>query len=136
MRKKILVVDDEPHIVKLLKINLEQAGYLVVTAADGIEALEQVKLEKPDLITLDIRMPGKDGWQVINEIKQDPKTRDIPIFVISQCSDVDSVVRGFGEGVVLYLTKPFNPLEVIQFVTQIFNQPEQSTTLSDLCHLN
>lgn len=136
MPKKILVVDDEPHIVRLLKVNLERAGYLVVTAADGIEALDQVKQEKPDLITLDILMPGKDGWQVIEKLKQDPKTGDIPIFVISQCSDDDSILRGFREGVACYLTKPFTLLEVLQFVKRIFNQPEQPITLYDLYHLN
>ncbi|HIE08638.1 MAG TPA: response regulator, partial [Armatimonadetes bacterium] len=79
MGKKILVVDDEKHIVRLVQVNLERAGYEVITAYDGDEALKKVKEERPDLIVLDVMMPKMDGFEVMKHLKADPTTRDIPV---------------------------------------------------------
>ncbi len=127
--RKILVVDDERHIVKLVRVNLERVGYQVVTANDGVEALEQVKAEEPDLVILDIRMPRKDGWQVIKEMQGKPATQNIPIIVLSQLAEDRDIFKGWASGVNAYLTKPFNPQEILAFVKRIFHvqdEPEEA----------
>lgn len=120
MPKKILVVDDEAHIVRLLQVNLERAGYTIVTARDGVEALQKVADEKPDLITLDILMSPMDGWEVIKRLKTNVDTRHIPIIVISCLSKDEDVFRGWESGVDVYLTKPMNPIEVLSYVKRVF----------------
>jgi len=82
-KAKILVVDDEPDIVDMLKMSLENASYAVVEAYDGIEAIEKAKAEKPDAIILDLMMPKKDGFETCKELKKDPEMSDIPVLVLT-----------------------------------------------------
>lgn len=79
MPKKILAVDDEKHIVRLVQVNLERQGYEVVTASDGKEALEKVEEENPDLVVLDVMMPYMDGFEVLQNLRRNPSTREIPV---------------------------------------------------------
>ncbi|MEM0011514.1 MAG: response regulator [Candidatus Bathyarchaeia archaeon] len=125
MPKKILVVDDERPIVRLVQVNLEHAGYEVVTAYDGREALEKVEQEKPDLIILDVMMPQMDGFEVIQRLQANPKTRDIPVIMLTAKAQDADVFRGWQSGVTLYLTKPFSPFELISFVRRIFRSMEE-----------
>jgi len=119
--KKILAVDDERHIVRLIQVNLERAGYQVLTAFDGPEALKKVESDKPDLLVLDVMMPKMDGFEVLKRLQANPETRDIPVIMLTaKAQDVD-VFRGWSSGVSAYLTKPFNPLELITFVKRIFS---------------
>ena len=124
MPKKILAVDDERHIVRLVEVNLQRAGYEVVTAYDGREALEKVKAENPDLVVLDVMMPYMDGFEVLKNLKADPATAEIPVIMLTAKAQDADVFRGWQSGVDCYLTKPFNPMELISFVKRIFKSLE------------
>jgi len=106
---KILIVDDEPFNVDYLEQELEELSYHIITASNGMEALDQVRNEKPDLILLDIMMPVMDGFAVLGELKTDPLLRSIPVIVISAVNDLESVVKGIQLGAEDYLPKPFEP---------------------------
>lgn len=119
--KKILAVDDERHIVRLIQVNLERAGYQVITAFDGPEAVKKVESDKPDLVVLDVMMPKMDGFEVLKRLQANPETRDIPVIMLTAKAQDADVFRGWSSGVSAYLTKPFNPLELITFVKRIFS---------------
>lgn len=119
--KKILAVDDEKHIVRLVQVNLERAGYQVVTANDGKEALEKVDAENPDLVVLDVMMPYMDGFEVLQNLRRNPATRDIPVIMLTAKAQDADVFKGWQSGVDCYLTKPFNPMELLSFVKRIFD---------------
>jgi len=108
-RSKILIVDDEPFNVDYLEQELEDLDYEILTAANGQEALDQVKAGSPDLILLDIMMPVMDGFTVLSHLKENPATREIPVIVISASNNLQSVVKGIQLGAEDYLPKPFEP---------------------------
>jgi two-component system alkaline phosphatase synthesis response regulator PhoP/two-component system response regulator VicR len=124
MPKKILVVDDERHIVRLVEVNLARAGYKVITAYDGLEALQRVESEKPDLITLDVMMPYMDGYEVLRNLKANPTTAEIPVIMLTHKATDADVFRGWQSGVDHYMTKPFNPAELVIQVQRIFTSQE------------
>jgi len=130
MPKKILAVDDERHIVRLVEVNLQRAGYEVVTAYDGREALEKVKSENPDLVVLDVMMPYMDGFEVLKNLKADPVTAEIPVIMLTAKAQDADVFRGWQSGVDCYLTKPFNPMELLTFVKRIFDTTSNSSSNS------
>jgi len=107
---RILAVDDDPKILKILQHSLSKDGYEVITASNGEEAVQQVKLHKPDLVILDIMMPGKDGFETFEEIKA--QQNDVPVVILSARSDEIDKVVGFRMGVDDYQTKPFSPTEL------------------------
>ena len=121
MPKKILAVDDEKHIVRLVQVNLERAGFEVVTANDGKEALQKVKDEQPDLVVLDVMMPYMDGFEVLQNLRRNPETAEIPVIMLTAKAQDADVFKGWQSGVDCYLTKPFNPMELITFVKRIFD---------------
>ncbi len=125
MAKKILVVDDERHIVRLVEVNLARAGYEVMTAYDGVEALEKVKADKPDMIVLDVMMPRMDGFEALKRLQADPDTQDIPVIMLTAKAQDADIFRGWSSGVSSYLTKPFNPRELLTFVERIFQSLEE-----------
>jgi two-component system alkaline phosphatase synthesis response regulator PhoP/two-component system response regulator VicR len=125
MARKILVVDDERHIVRLVQVNLEKVGYQVITAYDGVEALEQVGKEKPDMVILDVMMPRMDGFEVLKKLQADAKTRDIPVIMLTAKAQDADIFRGWSSGVSSYLTKPFNPRELLTFVERIFQSLDE-----------
>ncbi len=115
---KILVVDDEENIRKLVHYNLILDGYDVIMAVDGKEGLEKAIQEKPDLILLDIMMPEMDGLEVCSRLKKNPETRDIPIFMLSAKGQMQDLEDAFEMGADNYITKPFDVdklSEIIQF---------------------
>lgn len=124
MPKKILAVDDERHIVRLVQVNLERAGYEVVTAYDGKDALEKVASEQPDLVVLDVMMPYMDGFEVLQNLRKNQATRELPVIMLTAKAQDADVFRGWQSGVDCYLTKPFNPMELISFVKRIFKSLE------------
>jgi two-component system, OmpR family, alkaline phosphatase synthesis response regulator PhoP len=126
MPKKILAVDDERHIVRLVQVNLERAGYQVVTAFDGKDALEKVASEQPDLVVLDVMMPYMDGFEVLQNLRKNQSTRDLPVIMLTAKAQDADVFRGWSSGVDCYLTKPFNPMELITFVKRIFASNDDS----------
>jgi two-component system alkaline phosphatase synthesis response regulator PhoP/two-component system response regulator VicR len=131
MPKKILAVDDERHIVRLVEVNLQRAGYEVVTAYDGREALEKVQSENPDLVVLDVMMPYMDGFEVLKNLKADPTTAEIPVIMLTAKAQDADVFKGWQSGVDCYLTKPFNPMELLTFVKRIFDSLGNSGGGSD-----
>lgn len=119
MAKKVLVVDDDRVIQQLLVVNLELEGYEVDTASDGEQALAKIASVNPDIVLLDIMMPKYDGWEVCRRAKADKATADIPIiFLSARAQDLD-VRRGYEIGVAAYMTKPFDPLELMDVVKRV-----------------
>ncbi len=114
--KTVLVADDQPHIVRLIQVNLEKVGYRVVTAADGLEALRKVREEIPDLVILDVIMPHKDGFEVLREIKGDPALADVPVIMLTVKTQNADIVEGLREGAEMYLPKPFHPKELVSLI--------------------
>lgn len=113
---KVLVVDDEANIRQVLKYNLELDGYEVIQAKDGEEALEKVQ-HAPELILLDIMMPGIGGLEVCKQLKKDPATCKIPIFMLTARSQINDIEEAFRAGADDYLTKPFEPKELNQKIS-------------------
>jgi CheY-like chemotaxis protein/DNA-binding CsgD family transcriptional regulator len=109
----VMIVDDTPGNLALLSDTLSESGYRVLVATDGVSALEQIEYLKPDIILLDVMMPGIDGFETCNRLKSDPKTAAIPVLFMTALSDLDNLLRGFGEGAVDYLVKPIRPPEVL-----------------------
>lgn len=109
----ILVVDDEAVNRKILDWSLSEAGFQVVTAPSGAEAIQTAQARRPDLIILDIMLPGEDGFAVCRRLQESPATRDIPVIFLSGLSDTGDKVRGLGMGAVDYVTKPFSGDEVV-----------------------
>ena len=124
MARKILTCDDEKHIVRLIQVNLERQGYEVITAYNGLECLEKVKEDRPDLIVLDVMMPEMTGFEVLEKLKNDPETENIPVIMLTARAQDSDVLRGWQSGVECYLTKPFNPMELIAFVKRIFSMED------------
>ena len=127
MARKILTCDDEKHIVRLIQVNLERQGYEVITAFNGVECLEKVKEDRPDLIVLDVMMPEMTGFEVLETLKSDPETENIPVIMLTARAQDSDVLRGWQSGVECYLTKPFNPMELIAFVKRIFSMEDGIT---------
>lgn len=120
MSHKILVVDDEESIITLLRFNLEQAGFTVISALDGKSALRKVHTEKPDLIILDLMLPELDGLEVCKKLRQDGITT--PILMLTAKSDEFDKILGLELGADDYLTKPFSPREVLARVKAILRR--------------
>ncbi len=108
MTAKILAAEDVPDEARVLFDFLGAQGYTVIQAADGEEAVIKARVERPDLLLLDVRMPGLDGFQVCERLKSDPATADIPIFMLTGAGAIDDRVRGLGLGADDYLTKPYD----------------------------
>jgi two-component system, OmpR family, alkaline phosphatase synthesis response regulator PhoP len=121
MAKKILAVDDEKHILRLVQINLEKAGYDVLTGTNGREAVEKVRAEKPDLVVMDVMMPEMDGFEALQTLKADPATAGVPVIMLTAKAQDADVFHGWQSGADLYLTKPFNPTELLTFVKRILD---------------
>ena len=109
MPKKILAVDDERHIVRLVQVNLERAGYQVVTAFDGKEALQKVEAEQPDLVVLDVMMPYMTGLDVLAKIRADARWRAVPCIVLTAAGQEQHHKHAMALGANEFLTKPFSP---------------------------
>jgi DNA-binding response OmpR family regulator len=125
---KILVVDDQPHIVRLLQLELERAHHTVVTAGDGEEAIECFHAEQPDLVVLDVVMPKKDGFEVLREIRADPLHGKTPVIMLTIKDRAMDVTRGLQLGADWYLPKPFNTGEVTGLIQRFLavETPESS----------
>ena len=119
MPLKVLVCDDERHIVRLIQVNLERQGYQVITAFDGKEGLEKVRSEKPDLLVLDVMMPYMDGFEVLKSLRREAETENLPVIMLTAKAQDKDVFEGYHYGADMYLTKPFNPMELVTFVKRI-----------------
>jgi CheY-like chemotaxis protein len=121
----VLVVDDDDVIRQLITVNLELEGFDVVTAVDGQDALDKVKSACPQVVTLDVMMPRVDGWEAAARLRQDPETSHIKVVLLSARAQEADIQRGEKIGVDAYLTKPFDPDELIDVVRRLF---EAATT--------
>jgi DNA-binding response OmpR family regulator len=119
MATTVLVIDDEAPIRLLCRVNLEAEGFTVVEATNGTAGLEAARSSEPDLILLDVMMPGMDGWAAAEELLTDDATRSIPIVFLTARADVRDKARGIDLGGVDYVTKPFNPVELSTVVGNV-----------------
>ncbi|MGW2727318.1 response regulator [Streptomyces sp. NPDC001494] len=118
---RVLVVDDNKVIRQLIRVNLELEGLEVVTAADGAECLDVVHRVRPDVVTLDVVMPRLDGLRTAARLRADPRTHDLPLAIISACTQYD-VESGLDVGVDAFLAKPFEPAELVRLVKQLIER--------------
>ena len=124
MPKKILIVDDEPNLVIPLQFLMEQHGYRTLVAQSGEEALESISKERPDLVLLDIMLPGVDGFEVCEIIRLNPEWRNTRvIFLTAKGRDVD-IAKGMVLGADEYITKPFSNQQIIDAVKKLLEKPE------------
>ncbi|SKA76094.1 two-component system, OmpR family, alkaline phosphatase synthesis response regulator PhoP [Clostridium sp. USBA 49] len=119
---KILIVDDEEHIQELIKFNLENVGYKVICAGNGIDALKLIKNEKPDLVLLDVMLPEKDGYDVCKEVRKDISVSNIPIIMITAKSEELDKILGLELGADDYITKPFSIRELLARVKAVLRR--------------
>jgi DNA-binding response OmpR family regulator len=122
---RVLVIDDEAPIRLLCRVNLEAAGIEVSEAEDGRVGLEVARANPPDVILLDVMMPGMDGWQVFTELLNDERTADVPIVFLTARAELRDQARGLELGGVDYVTKPFNPLELAPLIEDLLARIER-----------
>ncbi len=119
MSPRVLVVDDDPQVLRLMRVNLELEGYDVVSAPDGEEALDAVLNERPDVVVCDVMMPGMDGLTVLRNLRSNPRTSKIPFVVVSAKAQRSDVKAALDMGADRYITKPFDPQELLDAVEHL-----------------
>ncbi len=122
-KPRVLIVDDDPVILRLLQVNFRLEDYEVDTASRGDEALAKAKGNRPDIVVLDVMMPGIDGWEVCRQLKEDPNLRDVPVIFLSARAQDEDQQRGYALGVVEYVTKPFDPAQLVDIVRRTLAGP-------------
>jgi DNA-binding response OmpR family regulator len=122
---KVLVIDDEAPIRLLCRVNLEAENMEVLEASDGASGLDRAREGNPDVILLDVMMPGVDGWQIAEQLLEDPRTNGIPIIFLTARAEFRDRARGLDIGGVDYVTKPFNPLELAPLVEDVLARVER-----------
>jgi DNA-binding response OmpR family regulator len=132
MAQTVLVVDDEPQIVRLVRAYLEEAGFRVVTASDGQEALYVARHEKPDLVVLDILMPRMDGLEFTRRIRSE---RNVPIIMLTARADETDRIVGLEMGADDYVTKPFSPREIVARVRAVLRRAQAQPELPPVLHV-
>ena len=125
MAARVLVIDDEVPIRLLCRVNLEAAGMVVYEAEDGVTGLEVARRETPDVILLDVMMPGMDGWDVFGELLEDERTANIPVVFLTARAELRDQARGLELGGVDYVTKPFDPLELAPLIDDLLERIER-----------
>jgi two-component system alkaline phosphatase synthesis response regulator PhoP len=124
-KTRVLVIDDEAPIRLLCRVNLEAEGMEVLEAADGPSGLDVARDERPDVVLLDVMMPGLDGWRVAEHLLEDERTNAIPIIFLTARAEFRDRARGLDIGGVDYVTKPFNPLELAPLVRELLDRIEK-----------
>ena len=133
---KILIVDDEKDILELLGYNLAREGYKIIKALSGEKALISSRLEKPDLIVLDLMLPGIDGLEVLKKLKKDPKTVNIPTVLLTAKGEEADIVAGLELGADDYITKPFSPRVLLARIRAVLRrQKEEIIDLQSVIHI-
>jgi len=116
---RILVTDDEPNIVRLIQVNLERQGFQVETANNGAQALEKIRANRPDLLVSDVMMPEMDGFELLSNIRRDPALENLPVIMLTAKAQDRDVLEGYTRGADMYLTKPFNPIQLVTFAKRL-----------------
>jgi DNA-binding response OmpR family regulator len=117
----ILVVEDDPNILRQIEFNLRSHGYSVMTAISGEDALRQMLLQRPSLLITDVMMPEMDGYELVATLRRDGDLRDLPVIMLTARTGEDDMVQGYISGTDIYLTKPFDPAELVAFVERILH---------------
>ena len=120
--KRILAVDDEPHILKLVAFSLKSGGYTVLEASDGLSAIEVARGEQPDLVLMDVMMPALDGYEACRRMKADPEIAAIPVMMLTAKTQVAEQQAGRDAGAVGYVNKPFTPKELVATVREFLGE--------------
>ena len=120
MPRNILVVDDEKDVLEIVAFSLRKAGYGVTTACTGAEALAQMTAEPPDLIVLDVMIPGMDGFEVLGKIREDETNQDLPVIMLTALDPAPFAAKGRALGADFYWVKPFDPEQLVTLVNRIF----------------
>ena len=128
MLKRLLVVDDEPNLLMAIAAVLRDNGFEVTTARNGKDALLQIARSLPDLIVSDVRMPVMDGYRLARQLRAAPHTKLIPIVFLTAKDETEDRIEGFRSGVDVYLTKPFEPAELVAVVQNILTRVERTRT--------
>lgn len=123
MAQSVLIVDDEPMARTLLRLMLVRAGFNVAEAENGFDALEKVQDSPPDIVLLDVMMPGMDGFTVCEKLRRDQHTSTLPVIMLSAKSDLDSINKGLRVGATKYLTKPISPEDLTRHVREVLDVP-------------
>ena len=122
---KILIAEDEIHIITLLEFTLEMAGYQVCTAQNGLEVLEKVHSERPDLILLDIKMPELNGWQICEKLKSEEKTNKIPIIIVTAFAQKEAKDRSLELGADDFISKPFDGKALLECIQKVMRKRDE-----------
>ncbi len=122
---RVLVIDDEPDVLLLCRVNLQHAGHDVLEASDGERGLEQAMDQRPDAIVLDLMLPALDGYGVLSALQGDERTRDIPVLVLTAKAQREDRVRCWEEGASAYMTKPFSPSALSSALAQLIEMSSQ-----------
>ena len=118
--KRVVCIEDEPEMIDLVRLILGRKGFNVIGANGGVEGLEAVRRERPDLVLLDLMMPDMDGWEVYQQIKADSELREIPVIVVTaKAQSIDKVLGLHIAKVDDYISKPFGPQELLESVEKI-----------------
>ena len=121
---RILIVEDEQDIADLIGFNLQRAGFEVIKSHDGVDGTETAMRERPDLIVLDLMLPGRDGYGVFRELRRDPRTVGIPVIMLTARAQTEDRIQGLEAGADDYLTKPFSPKELLLRVQAILKRSD------------
>ena len=123
LAKRVVCIEDEPEMIDLVRLILGRKGFRVIGANGGVEGLDTVRREKPDLVLLDLMMPDMDGWEVYQQMKADAELRDIPVVVVTaKAQSIDKVLGLHIAKVDDYITKPFGPQELLESVAKILGE--------------
>ena len=124
MAEKILIVDDEPDIRKLLEFRLKTAGYEVITAKDGKSALKKAGEDSPDLIVLDVIMPDMNGFEICRLLKKSDRTKDIPVIMLTVLAHEEDLSKGLEKGASCFMSKPFNIIDLLAEIKTILTETD------------
>jgi two-component system alkaline phosphatase synthesis response regulator PhoP len=122
MGKRILVVEDDPSAIRLVSFTLEQEGYEVLTASNGLEGLRRAREDKPDLLVLDVMLPGLDGFEVCRRLRADAETAKLPVLMLSAKAQEIDKTTGLKMGADDYLAKPADPAEIVARVSNLLQR--------------
>ncbi len=132
--EKVLIIEDEVDIAQLVAFNLERNGYLVDQVHDGREGLKKILKDQPDLVILDLMLPGLDGYKILKKMQRDPRSHSIPVLMLTAKSQIDDRLRGLELGADDYLTKPFSPKELILRAKAILKRNRVTPSTSTFSH--
>jgi DNA-binding response OmpR family regulator len=121
--QKIICIEDEPEMVELVQIVLSRRGFDVTGATGGAEGLQKMRANRPDLVLLDLMMPGMDGWEVYQQMKADEKLKNVPVIIVTaKAQSIDRILAEQVAKVDYYITKPFGPRELVEVVERLLNK--------------